>query len=134
MARNKAAEHQILKHEIKTRVNDDRFKSLNDLLSKSRFQSMSEMVRDILDNRPIKVLVHDDSLEQYMEVLSAIQKELRSIGININQVTRHFNSSSADSQKMFHSMRIAEQYDQVGIRVDQVLSIISEIAKQWLQK
>lgn len=95
---------------------------------------MSEMVRDILDNRPIRVLVHDDSLEQYMEVLSSIQKELRSIGININQVTRHFNSSTADTQKMFHSMRIAEQYDQVGIRVDQVLSIISQIAEQWLQK
>ncbi|HYF69953.1 MAG TPA: plasmid mobilization relaxosome protein MobC [Ohtaekwangia sp.] len=134
MPRKKANDQEALIHEIKTRVNDQRFQALSDLLDRSRFHSMSEMIRDILDNRPIKVLVHDDSLEQYMEVLSAIQKELRSIGININQVTRHFNSSSAETQKMFHSMRIAEQYNQVGIRVDQVLSIISEIAKQWLQK
>ena len=134
MPRKKVSNQDILQHEIKTRVNDERFKALSELLHKSRFQSMSEMVRDILDNRPIRVLVHDDSLEQYMEVLSSIQKELRSIGININQVTRHFNSSSSETQKMFHSMRIAEQYDQVGIRVDQVLSIISQIAKQWLQK
>jgi hypothetical protein len=134
MPRKRANELEILNHEIKTRVNDARFRALTELLQKSRFHSMSEMVRDILDNRPIRVLVHDDSLEQYMEVLSSIQKELRSIGININQVTRHFNSSSAETQKMFHSMRIAEQYDQVGIRVDQVLSIISQIAKQWLQK
>lgn len=134
MPRKKGKEDEVLQHEIKTRVNDHRFSELNDLLRKSRFQSMSEMVRDILDNKPIRVLVHDDSLEQYMEVLSAIQKELRSIGININQITRHFNSSSGENQKIFHSLKIAEQYNQVGIKVDQLLSVVSEIAKQWLQE
>jgi len=134
MPRKKAKPDAILQHEIKTRVNDKRFERLNDILNKSRFHSMSELVRDILENKPIKVLVHDDSLEQYMEVLASIQKELRSIGININQITRHFNSSPTESQKMFHAMKVGEQYQQVGVRVDQVLSIVKEIAKRWLQK
>jgi hypothetical protein len=134
MPRKKAKEGEVLQHEIKTRVNEHRFNELSDLLRKSRFQSMSEMIRDVLDNKPIRVLVHDDSLEQYMEVLSSIQKELRSIGININQITRHFNSSTAENQKIFHSMKIAEQFNQVGIRVDQLLSIVNVIAKQWLQE
>lgn len=134
MPRKKAKENEVLQHEIKTRVNDKRFKELSDLLRKSRFQSMSEMIRDILDNKPVRILVHDDSLEQYMEMLSGIQKELRSIGININQITRHFNSAPAENQKIFHSMNIAEQYNEVGVRVDQLLSVVNEIAKQWLQK
>jgi hypothetical protein len=134
MPRKKAKPDAILHHEIKTRVNDKRFERLSDILSKSRFHSMSELVRDILENKPIKVLVHDDSLEQYMEVLASIQKELRSIGININQITRHFNSSATESQKMFQAMQVGEQYQQVGVRVDQVLSIVKEIAKKWLQK
>jgi len=134
MPRKKAKPDAILQHEIKTRVNDKRFERLNDILNKSRFHSMSELVRDILENKPIKVLVHDDSLEQYMEVLASIQKELRSIGININQITRHFNSTPTESQKMFHAMKVGEQYQQVGVRVDQVLSIVKEIAKRWLQK
>lgn len=134
MPRKKAKENEVLQHEIKTRVNDKRFKELSDLLRKSRFQSMSEMIRDILDNKPVRILVHDDSLEQYMEMLSGIQKELRSIGININQITRHFNSAAGENQKIFHSMNIAEQYNQVGVRVDQLLSVVNEIAKQWLQK
>lgn len=134
MPRKKAKPDVILQHEIKTRVNDKRFERLTDILNKSRFQSMSELVRDILENKPIKILVHDDSLEQYMEVLASIQKELRSIGININQITRHFNSSPTENQKMFHAMKVGEQYQQVGVRVDQVLSIVKEIAKKWLQK
>lgn len=133
MPRKKAKEDQVLQHEIKTRVNDHRYKALSDLLRQSRFQSMSEMIRDILDNKPIRVLTHDDSLEQYMEVLSSIQRELRSIGININQITRHFNSSS-ENQKIFHSMKIAEQYNQVGMKVEQLLSVVNQIAKQWLQE
>ena len=56
------------------------------------------------------------------------------IGININQITRHFNSAPGENQKIFHSMNIAEQYNQVGVRVDQLLSVVNEIAKQWLQK
>ena len=99
MPRKKAKENEVLQHEIKTRVNDKRFKELSDLLRKSRFQSMSEMIRDILDNKPVRILVHDDSLEQYMEMLSGIQKELRSIGININQITRHFNSAPGDPMR-----------------------------------
>src|SRR5687767_15977173 len=130
MPRKKAKPDAILQHEIKTRVNDKRFERLTDILNRSRFQSMSELVRDILENKPIKVLVHDDSLEQYMEVLASIQKELRSIGININQITRHFNSSPTESQKIFHAMKVGEQYQQVGVRVDQVLSIVREIAKK----
>ena len=133
MPRKKAKEDEILQHEIKTRVNDTRYKALSDLLRQSRFQSMSEMIRDILDHKPIRVLTHDDSLEQYMEVLSSIQRELRSIGININQITRHFNSSS-ENQNIFHSMKIAEQYDQVGVKVEQLLSVVNQIAKQWLQE
>jgi hypothetical protein len=134
MPRRKAKEGEILQHEVKTRVNDQRFKALNDLLRQSRFQSMSELIRDILDNKPIRVLTHDDSLEQYMETLSSIQRELRAIGININQITRHFNTSSAENQKMFHSMKIAEQYNQVGVKVEQLLSVVNQIAKQWLQE
>jgi hypothetical protein len=134
MPRKKGKAETVLQHEIKTRVNDKRFERLTEMLNRSRFHSMSELVRDILDNKPIKVLVHDDSLEQYMEVLASIQKELRSIGININQITRHFNSSSTESQKMFHAMNVGEQFQQVGLRVDQLLSIVKEIAKKWLQK
>ncbi|MBT1705865.1 plasmid mobilization relaxosome protein MobC [Chryseosolibacter indicus] len=134
MPRRKGKPDTVLQNEIKTRVNDKRYEKLTDILNKSRYHSMSELVRDILENKPIKVLVHDDSLEQYMEVLVFIQKELRSIGININQITRHFNSSPTESQKMFHAMKVGEQFQQVGLRVDQLLSIVKEIAKKWLQK
>lgn len=89
-----AGEKKMLRHEIKTRVNDPKFNELNDLLAKTRCKTMSELIRNILHNRPVKVYTVDESIHNIMEELSGIRKELKSIGININQVTHYFNVSS----------------------------------------
>ncbi len=92
MSREKAGEKKNLRYEIKTRVNDQKFRELSELLDKTRCHTMSELVRNILYNRPVKVFAIDETFHQQMEELSAIRKELKAIGININQITRYFNS------------------------------------------
>jgi len=134
MPRPKTEATDALQYELKTRVNEARYQALQEMLKKSTLHSMSELIRDILDNKPVRVLIHDDSLEQYMESLSSVQKELRSIGVNVNQITKQFNASDDLKHKQFYASQVAEQYHEVGIRVDQLLSIVGEIAKKWLQE
>ena len=45
--------------------------------------------------------------------LAGIRKELNAIGTNINQITHAFHVVEADSQKVFHALRVAEQYKMV---------------------
>src|SRR5438067_5962150 len=78
-----AGEKKVLRHEIKTRVNDQKFQELNDLLVKTRCRTMSELVRNILHNRPIKIYTVDESFHKQMEEISGVRKELKAIGINI---------------------------------------------------
>src|SRR5688572_29046732 len=92
--RKSAGEKKVLRHEIKTRVNDQKFTELSNLLPKTRCKTMSELVRNILHNKPIKVYTVDESFPKLMEEISSIRKELNAIGININQVTRGFNNST----------------------------------------
>jgi hypothetical protein len=134
MPRKKMHEAKMLQYVIKTRVNKQRYDYLNEMLTRSPHSSMSEMVREIICNKPIKYQVHDASFEKYMEVLSGVQKELKAIGVNINQVTRYFNSTRNDSQRVFYSLKIAEQYKEVELKVEQLFPIIAELAKKWLQK
>lgn len=128
------ARTEILKHEIKTRVNDARFKQLSDLLEKSECRNMSELVRHILNNRPVTLLHRDKSLDLLIEELSRIRKELRAIGININQITRQFNTFPEKEQKLFFALGAAEQYKLVGNKVDRLFIIINKLSEQWLPK
>ena len=134
MPRKIAAEKKVLRHEIKTRVNNQKFNELNDLLPKTRCKTMSELVRNILHNRPIKIYSVDESFPKLMEEISGIRKELNAIGININQVTRYFNNVSDPTQKLFHSFQIDKHFQIVGNKVDTLLKIISKLSEKWLQE
>lgn len=133
MGRKKAKEKDILKYEIKTRVNEKCYRSLMDLKAKTR-ENMSELVRDILNNKPVTVITYDETLDRYMEQLIMIQKEINAIGVNINQVTHFFNGTMEENKKTFNALKISMQYKIVGNKVDQLYDLIGCLAKKWLQK
>ncbi|MEX2231417.1 MAG: plasmid mobilization relaxosome protein MobC [Cyclobacteriaceae bacterium] len=64
--------------------------------------------------------------------LVGIREELKRIGTNINQITHAFHVAETDSQKVFHALRVAEQYKMVDERVERLLGVVSELAKKWL--
>lgn len=134
MSREKAGEKEVLRHEIKTRVNDQKFRELADLLQKTRCHTMSELVRNILNNRPVKVFSVDETYHQQMEELSAIRKELKAMGVNLNQLTRYFNSTDGASQKLFYALDAYRQYSSMQTKVDRLLEIVSKLSEKWLQE
>jgi hypothetical protein len=64
--------------------------------------------------------------------LAGIRKEFNAIGTNINQITHAFHVAETDSQKVFHALRVAEQYKVVNDRVERLLEVVTEMAKKWL--
>jgi len=73
-------------------------------------------------------------MDATMEELALIRKELRAIGVNINQITRSFNQDKAETQRAFYVLKAADQYKKVDEKVEQLLTIISRLAERWLQK
>ena len=59
---------------------------------------------------------------------------LARIGININQLTRHFHSADTPNQKIFQALKIVDEYKKVGQKLDRVMDVTSEITKKWLQR
>ena len=74
------------------------------------------------------------TLNATMEELALIRKELKAIGININQITRSFNQDKAETQRAFYVLKVADQYKKVDAKVDDLLTLISKLADKWLQK
>jgi hypothetical protein len=134
MGRRKTAEEKVLSYKIHARIAPEKYHALIDLLKQTRYGSMSELIRRILEEREIRIVTYDGSLDQIMEVLCSIEKELHAIGVNINQITRQFNSSTSESARVLQSLQVSAEFKKVANKVDALLILISKIASRWLQE
>jgi hypothetical protein len=135
MARRKSPyPEQLLTRHIQTKVTEDVYQRLDQLRGKSDCQTMGELARRILSKDKIKLFHTDASLNAPMEELTSIRKELNAIGTNINQITHSFHTAQTENQKNYQALRIVEEYKKVGLRVDRLYELISQLSKKWLQK
>lgn len=135
MSRKKATDQSTLyTRPVRTRVTESVYNRLNAFVGHGDCHSIGEVARRVLSKEKILYVLKDGSMDAAMEELIAIQKELNAIGTNINQVTRHFHNASTSEQRLFHALKVAEQYNKVGDKVELLLNEISLLAKKWLQK
>jgi hypothetical protein len=134
MGRKKTKEREALRHKLFTRVNDTKYKEFEALLQRNPHKDMSSLLRDILYNRQVKVYTYDRSLDIVMEELATLRAEIRAIGININQVTRLFNTYPELKRKEFYAKIAFNQYISMGSRIERLLDIITKLSKKWLSE
>lgn len=135
MPRKKATKQDaLLTKNVIVRITEATFNKLEKMRVDSGSASMAEVIRRILSNRQIKLLHQDNSMNGPMEEMALIRKELKAIGININQITRTFNQDKAETHRAFYIMKVADLYKNVDERVEKLLVIISQLAEKWLRK
>jgi len=128
------APEDLLNFPVRTRVTEVTYKRLEKLVAESSCQSVGEVARKILSREKILCFYKDITMNAPMEELAKIRKELKSIGININQLTKSFNSTQEETHKAFYAMKTMEQYKPVETKVDRLLVLVSAMAEKWLQK
>ncbi|SEW15225.1 plasmid mobilization protein [Chitinophaga arvensicola] len=133
MGRKKLNEVDGLLYDVKTRINQQHFDRLNKQLASSPYRKMSELLRDIICNRPITVYTVDNSLPQVMEELTRIRKELNSIGRNVNQVTREFHTAAGRAERVSSVFQLLEYSKKVDQRLEIIFPIISQLSEKWLR-
>jgi hypothetical protein len=123
-----------LEHLVWTRITDSKYQELQTILGKSKDETLSGLVRKIIYRQPVKVFVHDETINIVMEELATLRTEIRAIGININQVTRFFNTYPEPRRKEFYAKIAFSNYVSTESKIDELLDIISKLAKKWLSK
>ncbi len=133
MPRKKAAnQNELFTFPVRTRITQKAFDNLEKIRKESDCQSVAEVARKILSKEKINCFYRDISLNAPMEEMALIRKELKAIGVNINQQTHRFHTSDTDTQRAFYVMKTADLYSKVGAKVDELLIIISKLAEKWL--
>jgi len=132
-AANKDSDKLI--HPIRTRVNRETYQKLESLLANSTCQSIGELARKLITREKINCTYRDVTMNAPMEELTSIRKELKAIGININQITRTFNQEKTkENNRQNYIMQIAELYRKVDIKIERLLVLISQLTEKWLQR
>ncbi|MFC4212477.1 plasmid mobilization relaxosome protein MobC [Pedobacter lithocola] len=124
----------LLSRNLIIRVTENTYNQLEELRKDSKNLSIAAVARKILSGQKINLYHHDVSLNPVMEELALIRKELKAIGVNINQITRSFNQDRTGTSRAYHVAKAAELYKQVDVKVERLLKIISKLAEKWLQK
>lgn len=135
MPRKKAVnQEKLYTCPIRTRVTQMTFEKLEKIRKESDCASIGEIARKILSNEKINCFYRDISLNAPMEEMALIRKELKAIGININQQTKYFHTSQSSAERAFYVMKTGDLYKKVNKKVDHLLIIISKLAERWLPK
>ncbi len=134
LGRRKAPEDRSLQYVINTRVNAAKYAELQRLLESDPGSDMSTLVRDILYNRKIRVFTRDTTMTDTMEEMARLRSEIRAIGININQITRFFNTYPEPSRKHLYAKMAFDEYRGLEPKINQLLTIASKLAKKWLSE
>ncbi|RZM00698.1 MAG: plasmid mobilization relaxosome protein MobC [Pedobacter sp.] len=69
-----------------------------------------------------------------MEEMALIRRELKAIGININQQTRYFNACKSHGEKQYHADQTLIQFQKVEKKTERLIQLISTLAEKWLRK
>lgn len=135
MPRKKSSNpEEVLTHFVRTRVTEKVYKRLEKIRLNSDCHSIGGVARKLLSQEKITLFYKDMTLNAAMEELALIRKELKAIGVNINQITRSFNQDKTETNRTFYALKAADQYKKVDAKVDDLLTLISKLADKWLQK
>jgi hypothetical protein len=133
MGRKRAGEREgLYDRHIHAKVTEKVYARLKNIQQSSNCRTIGEVVRRALSREKIVVFTKDVSMQAPLEELIGIRRELRSIGVNINQLTHAFHQHP--QKQLFESLRVADEYRKVGSKVDRLLVLILEMGRTWPQE
>lgn len=119
---------------VATKVTQAKYDELEGLIKKTKGETISSILRKILHDKPVKVFRHDESLDIVMEELAANRAEIRSIGININQMAKLFNTYPELRTKVFYAKNGYERFLKLEANIENLLGKVEVLAKKWLSE
>ena len=136
MPRKKYADPEaVLTRFVRTRLTEKAFNRLDKIRQSSDCHTVGEVARKLLSQEKITLFYKDMTLNSAMEELALIRKELKAIGININQLTRGHHIAGKKGQPTdYYLVQVAKLYQTVDTKTDELLAIVNQLSQKWLPK
>lgn len=119
---------------LKIRLKPSEEEVLQKRYKKTTFQNLSEYGRAMVLGEPVTVMHRDRSMDEILEELALLRRELNYIGNNLNQAMKNINSAHGfpDTRLWMDLMRVIGGKLQPSI--DQIKERMNKYADLWSQK
>jgi hypothetical protein len=115
------------------RFRGDEYEKLEERKKKTTCTDMSDYLRRVLLNKPITGYVRNRSLDEFMEELMHLRKELNHIGYNFNQAVKKLHTCDTESEIKTWLLLNGKGNDSLLTKMEQIKKKMDSIADQWLQ-
>jgi MobC-like protein len=113
------------------RLTEDEFKKINEGFSRSTKRKRSQYIRAILLDKPITVYTRNKSLDEFLDELILLRRELNFIGHNFNQSVKKLHIAGHTSEIKTWAV-INEKAKEIFFKkVDQIEAKITQIEESW---
>ena len=124
-----------LTHRIHTRLSRQKYEELSELLFRSRgVRSLSELLRNIINERPVMIRTYDGSLDAVLEEMAAIRKEILAIGRNISKVTAMLHREQLPAASISAVLELGILQQQTDLKVTRLFVLTAKLSERWLPK
>jgi hypothetical protein len=119
---------------LKIRLRPTEEESLNKRYKKSTFQNLSEYGRAMILGEPVTIVHRDKSMDEVLEELALLRRELNHIGNNLNQAVKNINSAHGfpDTKLWMNLMTIINSKLEPSIA--EIKERMNKYADLWSQK
>ena len=99
----------------------------------STSRKLSDYVRKILFGKPVIATYRNQSMDDFMQEMALLRKELNHIGVNFNQSVKRLHTLHQIAE--FRSWLIAHEIEKKTLanKMDEIKNRIHKIAESWLR-
>jgi len=128
------AENENRSKWIKVRLKPSEVESLNKIFKKTTFQNLSEFGRAMILGKPVTVIHRDRSMDEVLEELVLLRRELNFIGNNLNQAVKNINSAHGfpDSRLWMNLLTIIN--GKLEPSISEIKDLMNKYSDLWSQK
>jgi hypothetical protein len=117
-----------------TRLKPGEYEQLEKRFKKTRFRKLSEYARSILLEQPVTIVYRDKSMDEVLEELILLRRELSAIGNNLNQAMRNINSAHGQADARLWMNLISVINSKLEPSIEQIKNRMDQYADIWSQK
>ncbi len=119
---------------VTVRFGPEEFEQVESRYKTTTFRKLSEYVRATLLNKPQTVTYRDRSMDELLEELILLRRELKAIGNNLNQTVHRLNAAYDLPEAQFWLSMINTLRDKLEPQVGTIKERITQFSEEWSQK
>lgn len=110
------------------------YQTLERRFKKTMFRKLSEYTRNVLLEKNIVVTYRDKAMDEILEELVLLRRELNAIGNNLNQATRNINAAHGNADARLWTNLLQVVNSKLEPSIQQIKERMNHYAEIWSQK